>query len=97
MLKLVFSLGLKNSNFKNGENLPLFDTDESFYSEFWSDYLFCNFLNIDRSQKVQTYLPQRGWKLEMLDLSSTIVMEIKNLVGSYSDKQGFCSYFRTVE
>ena len=49
MLKLVFSLGLKNSNFKNGENLPLFDTDESFYSEFWSDYLFSNFLNIDRS------------------------------------------------
>ena len=86
MLKLVFSLGLKNSNFKNGENLPLFDTDESFYSEFWSGYLFSNFLNMDRSQKVQTYFPQRGWKLEMLDLSSTTVMEVKNLVGSYSNK-----------
>ena len=49
MLKLVFSLGLKNSNFKSGENLPLFDTDEFFYSEFWSGYLFSNFLNMDRS------------------------------------------------
>ena len=49
MLKLVFSLELKNSNFKSGENLPSFDMDESFYSEFWSGYLFSNFLNVDGS------------------------------------------------
>jgi len=36
-------------------------------------------------------------KLEELDLSSTTAIEVKNLVGSYSDEQGFCSYFRIVE
>jgi len=49
MLKLVFSLGLKNFNFRSGKNLPLFDMDESFYSKFWSGYLFSNFLNMDGS------------------------------------------------
>ena len=49
MLKLVFSLELKNSNFRSGENLPSFDMDESFYSEHWSGYLFSNFLNVDGS------------------------------------------------
>ena len=54
ILKLVFSLELKNSNFKSGENLPSFDMDESFYSEFWSGYLFSNFFNMNGSYKVQT-------------------------------------------
>ena len=36
-------------------------------------------------------------RVRHLDLSSTAVMEIKNLVGSYSDEQGFCSYFWIVE
>ena len=36
-------------------------------------------------------------RVRHLDLSSTVVMEIKNLVGSYSDEQGFCSYFWIVE
>jgi len=49
MLKLVFSLELKNSNFRGGGNLPSFNMDESFYSEFWSGYLFSNFLNMDGS------------------------------------------------
>ena len=49
MLKLVFFLELRNSNFKSGENLLSFDMDESFYNEFWSGYLFSNFLNVDRS------------------------------------------------
>ena len=49
MLKLVFSLELKNSNFRNGGNLLSFYMDESFYSEFWSGYLFSNFLNVDGS------------------------------------------------
>ena len=46
MLKLVFSLELKNSNFKSSGNLPSFDVNESLYSEFWSGYLFSNFLNV---------------------------------------------------
>ena len=54
MLKLVFSLELKNSNFRSGENLPSFDMGESFCSEFWSGYLFSNFLNVDGSYKVHT-------------------------------------------
>jgi len=49
MLKLVFSLELKNPNFWSDENLPSFDIDESFYSELWSGYLFNNFLNVDGS------------------------------------------------
>ena len=49
MLKLVFSLELKNPNFWSDENLPSFDIDESFYSELWSGYLFNNFLNVDES------------------------------------------------
>ena len=36
-------------------------------------------------------------RVRHLDLSSTVVMEIKNLVRSYSDEQGFCSYFWIVE
>ena len=47
MLKLVFSLELKNSNFRGGENLHSFDMDESFYSELQNGYLFSNFLNVD--------------------------------------------------
>ena len=54
MLKLVFSLELKNSNFGSDGNLPSFDMDESFYSEFWSGYLFSNFFNMNESYKVQT-------------------------------------------
>ena len=46
MLKLVFPLELKNSNFRSSGNLLSFDTDESFYSEPWSGYLFSNFLNV---------------------------------------------------
>ena len=49
ILKFVFSLELKNSNFKGGRNLLSFDMDESFYSELWSGYLFSNFLNVDGS------------------------------------------------
>ena len=49
VLKLVFSLELKNSNFRSGGNLLSFDIDESFYSEFWSGYLFSNFVNVDGS------------------------------------------------
>ena len=49
MPKLVFSLELKNSNFESSENLPSFDMDESFCSEFWSGYLFINFLNVKGS------------------------------------------------
>ena len=43
-----------------------------------------NFHNCYRSQKVQSYLLQ-------------LSLEVKNLVGSYSDEQGFCSYFKIVE
>ena len=43
-----------------------------------------NFHNCYGSQKVQTYLLQ-------------LLLEVKNLMGSYSDEQGFCSYFRIVE
>ena len=49
MLNLVFPLELKNSNFRGSENLPSFDMDEFFYSEFWSGYLFSNFLNVYES------------------------------------------------
>ena len=49
MLKLVFSLELKNSNFRSGGKLLSFDMDEFFYSELWSGYLFSNFLNVDGS------------------------------------------------
>ena len=46
---LVFSLGLKNSNFRSGGNSHSFDMDESFYSELLSGYLFGNLLNVDGS------------------------------------------------
>ena len=46
MLKLVFFLGLKNSNFRSSGNLLSFDVDESLYSELWSSYLFSNFLDM---------------------------------------------------
>ena len=46
MLKLVFPLELKNSNFRSSGNLLSFDADESFYNEPWSGYLFSNFLNV---------------------------------------------------
>ena len=46
MLKLVFSLELKNSNFRDSGNLLSFGVDESLYSELWSGYLFSNFLNV---------------------------------------------------
>ena len=46
MLKLVFSLELKNSNFRSSGKLPSFHMDESFYSELWCGYLFSNFLNV---------------------------------------------------
>ena len=49
MLKLVFSLELKNSNFRSDGNLPSFDMVESFYRELWSGYLFSNFHNVDGS------------------------------------------------
>ena len=49
MLKLVFSLELRNSNFRSGGNLPSFDVGESLYSELWSGFLFSNFLNVDGS------------------------------------------------
>ena len=49
MLKLVFSLELKNFNFGGSGNLLSFDVDESLYSEPWSGYLFSNFLNMYRS------------------------------------------------
>ena len=49
MLQLVFSLELKNSNFRSDGNLPSFDMVESFYRELWSDYLFSNFHNEDGS------------------------------------------------
>ena len=42
---------------------------ESFYSEFWSGYLFSNFPKVGGSQKVQTKLLQ-------------LLLEVKNLVGS---------------
>ena len=54
MIKLVFSLELKNSNFRDSRNLFSFDVNESFYSELWSGYLFSNFLNVYGSFKVQT-------------------------------------------
>ena len=54
MLKLVFSLKLNSSNFKDSGNLLSFDVNESLYSEFWSACLFGNFLNVDESYKVQT-------------------------------------------
>lgn len=73
MLKLVFSLELKNSNFRSDGNLPSFDMDESFYSELWSGYLFSNFLNVDGSQKG-------------LDLTFTTTMAVKNLVETQSDE-----------
>ena len=43
-----------------------------------------NFHNRYRSQKVQSYLLQPP-------------LEVRNLVESYSDKQGFCSYFKIVK
>ena len=46
MLKLVFPLELKNSNFRSSGNLISFDVDESLYGELWSGYLFSNFLNV---------------------------------------------------
>ena len=46
ILKLVFPLELKNSNFWSSGNLLSFDVDESLYSELWSGYLFCNFFNV---------------------------------------------------
>ena len=49
MLKLVFPLELKNSNFKSNGNLLRFDVDESLYREPWSGYLFSNFPNICES------------------------------------------------
>ena len=49
MFKLVFSLELKNSNFRGSGNLPSLDMDESFYSELWNGYLFSNFLNVNGS------------------------------------------------
>ena len=49
ILKFVFSLELKNSNFRSGRNLLSFDMDEYFNSEFWNGYLFSNFLNMDES------------------------------------------------
>ena len=42
-------------------------------------------------------LPQLLWKLEELDLSSITAIKVKNLGGSYSNEEGFCSYFRMVE
>ena len=45
MLKLVFSLELKNFNFGGSRNLLSFDVDESLYSEFWNGYLFSKLLN----------------------------------------------------
>ena len=55
MLKSVFFLELKNSNFWGAvENLLLFDVDESLYSEPWSGYLIGNFLKLYGSYKVQT-------------------------------------------
>ena len=55
-LSQFFSLELKNSNFRCSGNLLSFDLDESLYSEFWSSYLFSNFLNMCGSQKVETSL-----------------------------------------
>ena len=49
MLKLVFSLKLNSSNFKDSGNLLSFDVNESLYSECWSACLFGNFLNVDES------------------------------------------------
>ena len=49
MLKLVFSLELKNFNFRDSGNLLSFDVDESLYSELWSGFLFSNILNVDGS------------------------------------------------
>ena len=46
MLKLVFPLELKNSNFRSSGNLISFDVDESLYGELWSGYLFSKFLNV---------------------------------------------------
>ena len=46
MLKLVFPLELKNSNFRSSGNLLSFDVDEFLYSELWSGYLFSNFLDV---------------------------------------------------
>ena len=46
MLKLVFPLELKNSNFRSSGNLLQFDVDESLYRKLWSGYLFSNFPNI---------------------------------------------------
>ena len=46
ILKLVFPLELKNSNFRSSRNLLSFDVDESLYSELWSGYLFSNFLKV---------------------------------------------------
>ena len=46
MLKLVFPLEFKNSNFRSSGILLSFDVDESLYSELWSGYLFSNFLNV---------------------------------------------------
>ena len=45
-LKLVFSLKLKNSNFRSSGNLLSFDVDKSLYSELWSGYLFSNLLDV---------------------------------------------------
>ena len=44
LLKLVFFLEFKNSNFRSSGNLPSFDVNKSLYSELWSGYLFGNFL-----------------------------------------------------
>ena len=46
MLKLVFPLELKNSNFGSSGNLLSFDVDKSLYSELRSGYLFGNFHNV---------------------------------------------------
>ena len=49
IIKLVFSLKLRNSNLRSGEILLWIDMAESFYSEFWSGYLFGNFSNVGGS------------------------------------------------
>ena len=61
MLKLVFFLELRNSNVKSGENLLSFDMDKSFYNEFWSGYLFSNFLNVDGNSS--TWMEVRRFRL----------------------------------
>ena len=46
MLKFVFPLELKNSNFRSSGNLLSFNVDESLHSDLWSGYLFSNLLDV---------------------------------------------------